>query len=465
MGTTGTIRAILLAAAMCGGVAVIATGVYDGYMLRAEAEAVQAGQIERAAEFAGRVRLLKPMLVPRLRAQIDEVAARDRRFPRELPLLEALLAIEPDPGLAARAAALRALQAGPEALAVSEATVTFAGPAPLPTPTPAPSGPPVFPAPPGAEGPLLVAEPLKDVYGHPVAPGPDGPRYMLMRRTPGGAVIPVAEAQAGPAGRTFDVTPGGDVAWVARPAERLIERWSLEAGDAEPVPVDAPPVDVAIAPGSGGAVVAFAAPRAANAPVGRRETLHVWRDGAVRRVYPPPGVAVGRLRYAWAPDGRSLLVRAVDRPVPRPDDVQRLAWVADDGRPLLSLVVAPGAPPTRWVPGPGGRMALVAPTGAWAWDGRADAAQPLVGVRGAWGWSPDGRMIAGIDVGHVFVAIAADPRRRMDHKVPELPPFFVLAEGGLHWTADALGLEGWAADHEDGPWQKVRVRVRLAARE
>lgn len=475
MARSGTIRQILLAVAMCGGVAVISTLVFDGYMIRAEREAIENGQIEVAADFARRVKLLKRVVAVRLRSQIAEVAAVDRRFPRELPLIEALLTIEDDLPLGVRRAALRALLVGPEALVVRNASVTLGGPARPPgPPPPAPAGPRLAPAPPGEREPLLVAEPLRDIFKRLVPPGPDGPRYLLLRRTPGGAVIPVGEAQAGPLGRTYDVTPDGYTAWVARPAERMLERWSLGAGQAESFGAAATPTDVQIAPGSAGAAMAYAGPRDPDAgprdpdaPAGRREALYVWREGASRRVFPADGVAVGALRYEWAPDGRSLFVRATDRAAPRPGDLTRLAWIAPDGHELMNAVLdaGPEAPPPRWLPGPGARMALVAAGTAWAWDGRAAAAQPLLGVRGEWGWSPDGRLIAGLDVGHVFVAVVAEPRRRMDQKVPELPPFFALDEGGFSWTADGLRFAGRTAAREQGPWRRATVAVKLEAKD
>lgn len=470
MATTGTIRRILIAAAMCGGVAAISTVVYDGYMIRAEREAVENGQYQAAADFAGRVRLLKRVIATRLRAQIDAVAAVDRRFPRELPLIEALLAIEDDLRLSVRRAALRALVVGPDQLVVRSAQVTLGAAAPRPTPpapTPRPTGAPAFPPPPGEAEPLLGAEPLRDIFKRLVPAGPDGPRYMLVRRTRGGAVIPVGEGQVGPFGRTFDVTPDGTTAWVARPAERMLERWSLAPGQVESFGATAGPTEVAIAPGSGGAAVAYTGPRDPDAAAGRREALYVWRDGTSRRVFPPDGTRVGALRFDWAPDGRSLFIRATDRPTPRDGDLTGLAWVADDGRELMTAVLdaGPVAPPPRWRPGPGARMGLAAAGTSWTWDGKADAAQPLVGVRGDWGWSPDGRLIAGIDVGHVFVALVAEPRKRMDSKVPDLPPFFGLDDAGFRWTADGLSLPGRAADREKGPWRKAVVTVVLEAKE
>ena len=469
MARSGTIRKLLLAVAMCGGVAVIATGVYDAYMFRAEREALENGQIERAAVFARSVRILRPWMAERLREQIPVVAAIDRRFPRELPLIEALLSLEADPGLAARRAELRALMVGPEALVVRDGRVDLgpAAAAPAP-PADAPLAvPPVVP-PPGGEGePLLVVEPLRDIYKRLVPPGPDGPRFLLLRRTPAGAVIPVGEVQAGPWGRSFAVTPDGTTAWVARPAERMFERWSLVSGQAETFEAAAAPSDVVLAPGSAGAVVAYAGPRSPDGAAGRREALYVWREGRSLRVYPPAGTVVGALRYGWAPDGRSMFVRATDRPVPHPGDLTRLAWVTADGRELMSAVLDAGplAPPPRWLTGPGARMAILTAGAAWAWDGKEDVAQPLTGIRGEWGWSPDGRLLAGLDVGHVFVAVAGEPRRRMDHKVPDLPPFFALDDDGFTWTASGLRLEGRAADREKGPWREATVEVRLEARD
>ncbi len=474
MARSGTIRQVLLAVAMGGGVSLIATVVYDGYMIRAEREAVENGQIEAAATFARRVKLLKPLVAGRLRTQIGQVAAVDRRFPRELPLIEALLTIEDDLPLAVRRAALRALVVGPEALVVRDARVTLGPAARSPDSRPRTPGdpkatpaPPAAPAPPGESEPLLVAEPLRDIYKRLVPPGPDGPRYLLLRRTAGGAVIPVGEAAAGPTGRTFDVTPDGYTAWVARPAERMLERWSLGSGQAETFGAAASPTDVQIAPGSAGAAMAYAGPRVADGPAGRREALYVWRDGESRRVFPAAGVLVGGLRYDWAPDGHSLFIRATDRPVPRPGDLTRLEWVSLDGQALMNAVLdaGPAAPPPRWLPGPGARMALVTAGTAWAWDGRTSAAQPLLGVRGEWGWSPDGRLIAGLDVGHVFVTSVAEPRRRMDEKVADLPPFFALDEGGFSWTADGLSFVGRAAEREKGPWRRATVVVRLEAKD
>lgn len=470
MARSGTIRQLLLAVAMCGGVAVTATLVYDGYMIRAERDAAASGQLDRAAEFAGRVRLLRPVVARALRAQIAQAAAEDRRYPRELPLIEALLAIEDDVGLATRRAALRALVVGPEALVVRDAAVTLGEPAAPPRP-PADvplAVPPVAPAPAGEREPLLLAEPLRDIFKRLVPPGPGGPRYMLMRRTAGGAVVPVGEAEAGPAGRTFDVTPDGLTAWVARPAERMLERWSLVSGQAESFGAAAAPADLAIAPGTGGAALAYAGPRSPDAAgAGRKEALYVWAGGRSVRAYPPAGVQVGALRFGWAPDGRSLFVRATDRPVPRPGELTRLAWVTPDGRPLMDAVLdaGAGAPPPRWVPGPGARMAIVAAGSAWAWDGKAEGAQPLAGIRGDWGWSPDGRLLAGLDVGHVFVASAAEPRKRMDQKLEGLPPFFALDEGGFEWTTDGLRLAGRVADREQGPWRRATVVVKLEAKE
>ena len=193
----------------------------------------------------------------------------------------------------------------------------------------------------------------------------------------------------------------------------------------------------------------------------------MWAGGPTRRVFPPDGPAAGAVRYEWAPDGRSLFVRATDRPVPHPGELTRLAWVADDGRPLMAAVLDAGAeaPPPRWLPGPGARMALMAAGSAWAWDGKAATAQPLAGVRGDWGWSPDGRLIAGVDVGHVFVADVAEPRKRLDHKVPGLPPFFALDAGGFDWTSEGLRLKGRAAEREKGPWRAATVVVKLEAKE
>jgi hypothetical protein len=86
-------------------------------------------------------------------------------------------------------------------------------------------------------------------------------------------------------------------------------------------------------------------------------------------------------------------------------------------------------------------------------------------MRGEWGWSPDGRLIAGLDVGHVFVAATEEPRRRIDHKIEGLPPFFALDRDGFTWTAEGLSFAGRAAETEKGPWQALRVDVRLTARE
>lgn len=91
------------------------------------------------------------------------------------------------------------------------------------------------------------------------------------------------------------------------------------------------------------------------------------------------------------------------------------------------------------------------------------AAALLPGVRGAWGFSPDGRLVAGLDVGHVFVAATDAPTRRVDHAIDGLPPFFGLAPGGFTWTAEGLRFEGRAAAHAQGPWQAATVVVKLAA--
>jgi hypothetical protein len=139
-------------------------------------------------------------------------------------------------------------------------------------------------------------------------------------------------------------------------------------------------------------------------------------------------------------------------------------WLTTDGRQLLRAwyPLGPHTPPVRWVPGPGAWIGLATTDAAWAWDGKAATATPLPGVRGAWGWSPRGRLLAGIDVGHLFVAAAADPRRRREFKLAGLAPYFVPDAAGLVWDAEGVRIEGRAAEQPRGPWHKVRISARLA---
>lgn len=459
MAKPGTIRRLMLAVASCGGVALIATVVVDTYLVRAEAEAVAQGRIPQAAELAGRVKLLRRHLARKLREQIPLVAASDRRFPRELPLIDALLAIQPDPEMLARRAALRVLTAGPERLDLHDARLMPGLPVPPPG-AEALAAWPTAPRPSGQSEPLLVAEPT-------AAPEPAAPPdtiVQLRRRNLGGAVIPLGDGLVGPWGRSWDVAADGRRAVVARPAERVLERWDLQASRSELIATDRSPVFVALQPD--GEAIAYSGPRVPGKPGLRSEALRLWRPGGDDlALYPPGDLKPAALGFQWAPDGKSLLVRWGADPLRGSGDWLSLAWIAPDGRLLMNAVMEGEQPDPTWKPGPGGRMGLRAAGSAWAWDGRAQAARHLIGVRGDWGWSPDGRLIAGIDVGHVFVAATEEPKRRVDHKVEGLAPFFVLDPNGFTWTAEGLTFAGRAAASEKGPWQAVRVDVRLAARD
>jgi hypothetical protein len=200
-------------------------------------------------------------------------------------------------------------------------------------------------------------------------------------------------------------------------------------------------------------------PGAAHAQV-----LYVQEGGRSRRLFPPAGVLPAAVGCEWDPDGQTLLVRWTDRWPHRPGDRQHLTWLTLDGRQLLRAwrPLGPHTPPVRWVPGPGAWIGLDAVDVAWAWDGRAPEARQLKGVRGAWGWSPGGRLIAGVDVGHLFVASAAAPHRRREFKLDRLPPLFVPDAEGLAWDATGLRLAGQAAERAQGPWRRARVEARLA---
>lgn len=263
-------------------------------------------------------------------------------------------------------------------------------------------------------------------------------------------------------GRSWDLTADGHLAVVARPVESLIERWDL--AESRFTLITAPSGPRLVALGPTGKALAFAGPREAGTHAPRAEQLWVKQPGAASvAVYPPAGERVGAMAFAWSPDGRSLLVRATAQAQASPGDPLHLTWVAADGRVLARALVEAAKPvtPPRWVPGPGGRLGLVLAGDAWVWDGKADAARPLTGVEGEWGFSPDGRLIAGVVGSRVFVVMVEAPQRRVDRVVGELPLFFALEPGGFAWDADGLRFTGRGAASAEGPWQAVHIAVRL----
>ncbi|MEB3329931.1 MAG: hypothetical protein VKQ33_11925 [Candidatus Sericytochromatia bacterium] len=424
---------------------------HDVHMLRAEVESIDAGRLEEAAERARRIVLLRGLMGAQLRGQLSALAATDRRFPRETPLIEALLTLSPDPGLVRRWQALRVLTEGrPEVVALVAQEVALRGPVAAPGSEPA-GGP-------GAS-PRWSATPLGPR-------GADGAQvHRLARVTPEGRRIAVGTGWSGLLGHSWGVSQDGRVAVVARPDERLLERWDLTTGRRTAVTVTAPPRCVALPPGGADGRVAWGAASRAGAVVA--QVLHVQQGLEARQVFPPPGVQPAALGCEWGPNGQTLLVRWTDRWPHRAGERQHLTWLTAEGRPLLRAWCPLGShpAPVRWVPGPGAWIGLSTPDAAWAWDGRAGAARPLPGVRGAWGWSPRGQLVAGIDVGHLYVAAAAAPQRRREFRLTGLPPLFVLDAGGFAWDAEGVRFTGRAAERAQGPWRTARIVARLAVTE
>jgi hypothetical protein len=439
---------LLLVTLTLAGASGLAALVHDAHMIRAGGESLAAGRIEEAAARARRVFLLREAMAARLRAQLPALEAGDRRFPREAPLLEALLVLAPEPALARRCQALRVLsEERPEVVTLAAHEVVVTGPAPAPAREPLGTS---------GVGPRWIAAPLGPA-------GVDAERaHRLMRVTPEGRRVPVGTGWSGLLGRSWDVSRDAGAAVLARPDERLLERWDLATGRTTPVAVAAPPRCVALPPVGTDGRVAWGSARAPGGVAA--QVLHVQQGEHVRQVFPPPGLQPAALGCEWDPDGQTLLVRWCDRWPHRMGDRQHLTWLTSDGLQLLRAwrLLGPHTPPVRWVPGPGAWIGLATADAAWVWDGRAQKARQLPGVRGAWGWSPRGKLIAGIDVGHLFVAAAAAPHRRREFRLTGLAPLFVPDEAGLVWDAEGVRLTGRMAERAQGPWRNVRIVATLS---
>ncbi|MEB3197472.1 MAG: hypothetical protein VKP62_09745 [Candidatus Sericytochromatia bacterium] len=427
----------------------MAVVVQDHHMLRAEAESFQAGRYEEAAERASRVWLLKPWMRAQLRGQIPVAAARGRRIPMELPLVEALARLEPDPVLKDRLRGLQVDFGAPEQLLLRDLKLE--------------PGPP-------CESPLEAQQGLPAVLTsthrwlyQPLAPAARWEQdraYQLTRVGPHGTVTSAGTGWWGCLGGSWGVSPDGLRAAVARTDEHLLERWELLRNRAEWLPLPVAPVYVAVAPAPRDDIAFTTGERGDE---GGSRVLHLWSQGRTRRLFPPPGESLARLGIDWDPTGRSLLVRGLGRWPPRPGDRQQLVWLSSEGRELMRTIApfGPSVPPPRWVRGPSAWVGLALPQAAWLWDGRARSAQALAGIAGSWGISPSGSLLAGIEVGHLFVASRVAPARRRDFPVAGLPPFFVLDAAGFSWDADGLTMTGRTAAREQGAWRRLRIRARL----
>jgi hypothetical protein len=78
------------------------------------------------------------------------------------------------------------------------------------------------------------------------------------------------------------------------------------------------------------------------------------------------------------------------------------------------------------------------------------------------GWSPDSRLLAGLDGNAVFVLDADHPEHRAQQELPGLPPVFLDQPEKFEWRRDRLRFAGRAGAKEAGPFQSAAIEVTLA---
>lgn len=419
-------------------VLVAATGYlgFEGVLLRQEAAAFRDGRYEDAARLVGPVSVLRRTLTEQLREQLMELDHRGAIAP-QLPLLEKLNALAPDPELADRLATTRLLAAPADQLAFQEAKVTYAADVPEP-----------------AESPNAYFK-ATEVPGKET---PFGALQRLAHRAPDGTWLEMGEGFDGPLGASFELQADGTTLYNAGDAG--IERWDLTSGQMSELKTVGAPQFVSAQPR--GAAIAYTVASQAG------DALYMLENGQSRRVYPAEGAPLSPwLGFSWAPDGRSLLAEWQEENATG-TGATHLVWLKPDGGVLMEAAMADPLPELEpeWLASPdGSRMLLCAGDGAWVWTAGAAEPVPLPRLGQVLGWSPDGRLLAGLDGNAVFVLEPDHAERRAQHELPGLPPVFLDQPEKFEWRRDRLRFAGRAGTHESGPFQSATVELTLALKQ
>lgn len=417
---------------------------FEGVLLRQEAAAFRDGRYEEAARLVGPVSVLRRTLTEQLREQLMELDHQGAIAP-QLPLLEKLNALAPDPELADRLATTRLLTAPADQLAFKEAKVTYAADAPAPAEQMGPAQP---------ESPNAYFK-ATEVPGKET---PFGALQRLAHRAPDGTWLEMGEGFDGPLGASFELQDDGTTLYNAGDAG--IERWDLTSDQMTELATVGAPQFVSAQPH--GTALAYTVASDAG------DALYVLEDGKSRRVYPAEGAPLSPwLGFSWAPDGRSLLAKWQDESATG-SGATHLVWLKPDGALLMEATLADSLTELEpdWLASPDGkRMLLCAGDGAWVWTAGTAEPVPLPRLGQVLGWSPDGRLLAGLDGNSVFVLEADHPERRADHELPGLPPVFLDQPEKFEWRRDRLHFAGRAGAKDTGPFQAATVDLTLTLKQ